>query len=148
MKPKRTFFAPFALLAVLAAFLIAVPALAQQGPPPFPHSPDAKLECVACHATGVGGSPKFPADHAGRTNESCKGCHQPTQKPVASGTPGAGGAPNIPHPLQGRDDCLACHQSGTGGAPKLAITAYSRGLRCRRTTVTRPRAGAAYRASR
>jgi hypothetical protein len=119
MKPKRIFIAPFAILAVLAAFLIVVPALAQQGPPPYPHSPDAKLDCVACHATGVGGAPKFPADHAGRTNDICKGCHQPAQKPAVSGTPGAGGPPNIPHPLQGRDDCLACHATGTGGAPKF-----------------------------
>ena len=26
--------------------------------------------------------------------------------------------PRIPHPLEGRDDCLACHGTGLGGAPK------------------------------
>ncbi|MBI5876585.1 MAG: cytochrome c3 family protein [Chloroflexi bacterium] len=120
MNPKRRFLAPYVIIGVLMAFLIAVPVLAQQGPPPFPHSPDAKLDCVACHSTGVAGSPKFPTDHAGRTNEVCKGCHQAA--PKASGTPSgpaASSAPKIPHPLQGRDNCLTCHATGTAGAPKM-----------------------------
>lgn len=27
--------------------------------------------------------------------------------------------PPIPHPLEGRDNCLACHEQGSGGAPKI-----------------------------
>src|SRR5574341_1209809 len=29
------------------------------------------------------------------------------------------GPPDIPHPLEGRDQCLACHQTGAAGAPKI-----------------------------
>jgi hypothetical protein len=33
--------------------------------------------CLMCHETGVGGAPQYPAEHAGRTNETCTGCHEP-----------------------------------------------------------------------
>lgn len=49
----------------------------------------------------------MPADHAGRTSESCRQCH------VASGiapTP----VPPIPHSLEGREACLMCHVAGIG----------------------------------
>ncbi|MDE3089832.1 MAG: NapC/NirT family cytochrome c [Chloroflexota bacterium] len=32
--------------------------------------------CVACHSSGVGGAPKFPATHASFTDDLCKTCHQ------------------------------------------------------------------------
>jgi len=28
--------------------------------------------------------------------------------------------PPVPHSPEGRDDCLACHQTGVGGAPRVA----------------------------
>lgn len=34
--------------------------------------------CIKCHTKGVIGAAKVPADHAGRTSETCKGCHKPT----------------------------------------------------------------------
>jgi hypothetical protein len=31
---------------------------------------------VACHKDGVGGAPKFPANHASYTDAMCAGCHK------------------------------------------------------------------------
>ena len=122
------------IIVLLALFFIAtsVPAAAQQKtPPPIPHSLDGRADCTICHATGVGGAPKFPADHTGRTNQMCAACHQPgATKPATQPTgaapsaqptakPAAGGIPKIPHPLQNRENCLACHQAGIDGAPKV-----------------------------
>jgi hypothetical protein len=126
-------------LVILAAVILlspGVPARAQQGPRPIPHSLEGRQDCVVCHATGVGGAPKYPADHTGRTNEMCQLCHKPGPAktgatvvpttapggatPSAQPTkPAAGGIPTIPHTLQNRENCLACHQTGGGGAPKV-----------------------------
>ncbi|MBI5300746.1 MAG: ammonia-forming cytochrome c nitrite reductase subunit c552 [Chloroflexi bacterium] len=120
------------ILVLLIVLLPSTPTRAQVGtPPPIPHSLEGRNDCAICHATGVGGAPKFPADHTGRTNEMCQVCHKPgTARPPTtppSGTPGAqpvtkpaaGTPPKIPHPLQNRDNCLACHQTGIGGSPKV-----------------------------
>ena len=103
------------------------------GPPAIPHSLDGRDNCLACHATG--GIKPYPADHEGRTVDQCQMCHQPasdaapaaTEAP-ASATPVATavqeatpeptattaaqestGIPGVPHPLEGRDDCVLCH---------------------------------------
>ncbi|MBF8267201.1 MAG: hypothetical protein HW388_709 [Dehalococcoidia bacterium] len=44
------------------------------GPPPIPHSLEGRSECTLCH--GAGGFRPFPADHAGRTSETCLACHK------------------------------------------------------------------------
>ncbi|MBI5032428.1 MAG: cytochrome c3 family protein [Chloroflexi bacterium] len=124
------------VLIALVAIALLVPSVSVDaqsgGPPSIPHSLEGRGDCVTCHATGLAGAPKSPADHTGRTNEMCQMCHKPgpasssassTRAPVA-GTPqptkpAAGGPPKIPHPLQNRENCLACHQSGIGGAPKV-----------------------------
>jgi len=133
------------ILAILVLLLPGVAVRAQQGPPPIPHSLEGRQDCVVCHVTGGGGAPKYPADHTGRTSAMCPACHQPapakpgvtvapttaapTAQPTARPTTAApaaqpttrptGGIPPIPHPLQNRDNCLACHQTGIGGAPKV-----------------------------
>lgn len=119
------------ILALLIVFWPGLPVDAQKAPPTVPHPLDGRDNCNICHATGVGGAPKFPADHTGRTNDMCKACHQPGPvkpattapagtTPAAPGTkPAAGGIPIIPHPLQNRENCLACHQTGVGGATKV-----------------------------
>ncbi len=143
MKNSLKFIGFLFMLAVAVLMLSSVPVRAQQGPPPIPHSLEGRDNCIVCHSTGVGGAPKFPADHTGRTNEMCKACHQPgpaksaatvaptkaaTVQPTAASTgttpaaqpttKPAGGIPRIPHPLQNRENCLACHATGVGGAPK------------------------------
>lgn len=75
---------------------------------------------MACHETGVAGAPQFPADHAGRTSDVCLSCHVPAT---------ADTAPPIPHTLEGREDCTACHAPGPAGgqeeeaeaAPELLV---------------------------
>ncbi len=34
--------------------------------------------CIKCHTKGIANAAKLPADHAGRTGDTCKGCHRPT----------------------------------------------------------------------
>ncbi len=91
-------------IALLSALLVAastaygLPALQI---PEIPHPAEGFETCLDCHAEDQ--MAPFPADHAGRTNETCLACHQ-----VAATMP----APNVPHPLEGREDCLLCHDFG------------------------------------
>jgi hypothetical protein len=32
--------------------------------------------CFSCHSTGANDTPKYPANHAGRTNDMCAACHK------------------------------------------------------------------------
>ncbi len=84
--------------------------------PPVPHSVQDFPDCVACHATGVGGTPKMPADHAGETKDTCLECHQttPTPQPYV-----AGGPRPVPHQIYAGEPCLACHAEGLAGAPRV-----------------------------
>jgi hypothetical protein len=75
------------------------PTLAQ---PPIPHPLEGRDNCLACHATGVGGAPHIPENHTGRTNDMCRLCHQ---QAAAATEP----APFIPHTLEGRENCIECH---------------------------------------
>ena len=85
--------------------------------PQVPHLLEGRTDCRACHATGVGGAPQFPADHADRANAGCQVCH--ALSPVAD-TPVAGVvAPQVPHPLESRPDCRACHATGASGATQF-----------------------------
>lgn len=54
----------------------APPAPAPVTPPKVPHTLEGRSTCLACHETGIGEATKIPADHAGRSNEICLGCHQ------------------------------------------------------------------------
>lgn len=101
--------------------------------PPIPHTLEGRSDCIACHGTGLAGAPRFPPDHAGRTNDMCQGCHKPgpvraaspsatpLPRQTAAATPASttSAIPRIPHPLQGRDNCLTCHATGLGGSPKI-----------------------------
>lgn len=128
----------FVVLAGILLFTLWPQWIAQARPPlqpPIPHSLEGRADCLSCHATGLAGAPRVPPDHAGRTNEMCRVCHQtaptaratptatPTGKPAAASTSQPqktitpSGAPRIPHGLQGRDNCLACHATGVGGSP-------------------------------
>jgi hypothetical protein len=77
--------------------------------PPVPHSTQGREDCVACH--GAGQVKPFPADHAGRTSDTCLGCHQ-VQAGAATAVPAAGAIPPVPHSTEGREDCVACHYTG------------------------------------
>lgn len=87
-------------------------AVAAGGPPTIPHSLVGRENCLACHQDGIGGATKVPADHSGRTNETCQGCHLAGQEPAEpTATPQT---EPIPTPLvypkaAGVNTCLDCH---------------------------------------
>jgi hypothetical protein len=135
-----------ALVALVAVFLIPALTAAQATPPAIPHSLEGRDACLACHETGIAGAPQIPADHSGRTNDMCRGCHQPASATEAvsatvsataeasatvtvEATPTAAG---IPHPLAGHEDCLQCHTSPeatavpAGGPPAIPHTLVGR----------------------
>jgi hypothetical protein len=61
----------------------------------FPHPLVDHEDCRSCH--GIEGQQSIPADHKGRTNDTCQVCHT------------AAPAPAIPHPIEGHGSCLTCH---------------------------------------
>lgn len=112
------------------------------GPPVIPH-PVANVRtyggavCLTCHADG-GYVPKFEAyapvtPHPDLLN--CRQCHNPalteglfdesTFEPMASPDLNQralpGGPPAIPHSLQMRENCLACH-AGPGAVAEIRTT--------------------------
>jgi hypothetical protein len=90
------------------------------GPPGVPHPLEGRAECLGCHASGVAGFPQVPADHAGRTDDTCVLCHKPAAPAEGTPTP-TKAAPSIPHTLRGRGDCLLCHAKGIASAPAVPL---------------------------
>lgn len=45
---------------------------------PIPHGTTSWQNCLLCHGEGIARAAKVPADHAGRTNETCQLCHKPS----------------------------------------------------------------------
>ncbi len=72
--------------------------------PGIPHPIDGREDCLSCHDSGASGIPQIPESHADYDNDVCQGCH------AEAGAEAAGGAPAIPHELEGREDCTACHR--------------------------------------
>jgi cytochrome b subunit of formate dehydrogenase len=77
----------------------------------IPHDVVGKEQCDTCHGTGT--IKPYPADHAGRTNDSCQACHKPgpTSTPAPAGQ-ASSGPKDIPHPIVGREKCEMCHAAG------------------------------------
>lgn len=110
-------------------------------PKPIPHALAGKQACNACHAPDSSIKPA-PADHAGRAENTCTACHQPagegTTTPAATftaaattavtstaGTALAGsatpaGPKPIPHSLEGKQECNACHAPDSSIKPAPA----------------------------
>jgi nitrate/TMAO reductase-like tetraheme cytochrome c subunit len=96
----------------------------QTGQGPFiPHELEGRDDCLLCH--DLGGAKPFPDNHEGRTTETCTLCHQvaapagdeeaeppPTESEETAEPAEAEGPTSIPHELEGRDDCLLCHDLG------------------------------------
>lgn len=89
---------------------VLIVAHAASAQPPIPHSVEGRSDCLACHEDGIGDASAVPADHEGRTNPTCTGCHTPPEEEAAMQPP------VIPHTLVGRSDCVFCHESGVGDA--------------------------------
>ena len=43
------------------------------------HTLEGRDDCLMCHETGVGEAGIIPADHSGRTNDTCITCHKPVE---------------------------------------------------------------------
>jgi hypothetical protein len=82
------------------------------GIPAVPHPKEGQEDCLVCHAEGA--MKPFPEDHSFQTNEFCLNCHQINVAAVDTAEPGeaASAIPVIPHPVEGRGDCLVCHDLG------------------------------------
>ena len=96
------------------------PAQPAGSPPVIPHAVEGRQQCDMCHA-GPGSLQPNPADHTGRTNDTCQVCHKPAgaATPVgetgSTATPAGTGGPNpIPHSIAGPtyQDCTVCHGAG------------------------------------
>jgi hypothetical protein len=109
--------APTATPTLPPAATVTAPDAATPGVVSIPHTLEGRSDCLLCH--GAEGIRPYPSDHEGRTNATCTACHQPeAAEPestatvaVATAMPGLGVAAAIPHPLEGRADCLLCHSS-------------------------------------
>lgn len=90
--------------------------------PQVPHPVEQGADCLSCH--GPQGFKPLPESHLGRSSEVCQLCHQVSQLlPASTPTPSAAVTPPtptpetsgpaipsvVPHPLEGRSDCLMCH---------------------------------------
>jgi len=140
------------ILLVFASLVARAEPPGQGGPPQIPHPKEGHTNCLSCHEKGVNGAPKFPPDHAGRTNEMCLGCHQFKQPSTTTGgaTPAPTTAqatptlvppiviptriPYVPAPA-GQNTCVDCHLA-QGGQSADIVKQYqssihaARGVRC------------------
>lgn len=125
------------------------------GSPPFiPHNVETSFsndppDCLSCHESG-GFSPehgKFIPVTPHPDKEACNQCHVPVRdtslfkesgwqsiNPPALGRSALGGSPPpIPHSLQMREDCIACH-TGPGSVVEIRVEHSARG-NCRQCHV-------------
>jgi mono/diheme cytochrome c family protein len=75
---------------------------------------EGREECFTCHAIGAVDAPPVPADHE-EDVALCTTCHAVWLAPAIA----AAAAPAIPHEVEGRGDCLVCHNLGTADAPRV-----------------------------
>jgi nitrate reductase (cytochrome), electron transfer subunit len=126
-------------------------------PPVIPHKVDPafsgnETDCLSCHAKG-GYSPEFGkfipvTPHP--ENVLCYQCHVPVvtdklfvgtnwqsiEPPRLGRSALAGSPPTIPHSLQMRENCLACH-TGPGAVAEIRVSHADRG-NCRQCHVPAP----------
>ena len=116
------------MMAMLVIALLIPVTITAESPPLIPHTLEGRSACLACHQTGVAGAPHIPADHAGRTNDMCRLCHQPaaaaeaaTPTPAAP-APAPGLVPTpIAHPTSvGVNSCYDCHNQRGGRLADIA----------------------------
>lgn len=53
------------------------PAKPAAGPPAIPHPVAGREQCATCHTVGGPAPMGLPADHQGRTADTCQACHKP-----------------------------------------------------------------------
>lgn len=133
-------------------------------PNPVPHPITADTNCLTCH--GPTGVIPAPESHASFDITMCTQCHQApaTEQPAPASVPPtpeaavtaqpteqptAGGLPAIPHPVEGREDCVLCHgENGVkpfpadhaGRTSDLCQTCHTAGQPAAQSTETAPTA--------
>jgi hypothetical protein len=89
------------------------------GPPAVPHPLEGREDCMMCHAAG--GMMPVPADHSGRTNDTCTMCHTAPAPGAKAATPGGAAKQSaVPHSIDGSSNCLMCHEPGSDLEPAPA----------------------------
>ncbi len=93
-------------------------------PPDIPHALEGRDDCLVCHAVDSAVKPA-PANHTGRTNDTCRACHKPaapsTPTPTATPTPEVASVSFQKDVLPVfKSKCSACHGSIKG----LALTSF------------------------
>lgn len=136
---KRILQSIIALLTILVVALVwsnaAMPAQADSpaqapgGAPRIPHPLQGRDNCLACHGSGIGGAPVLNSNHAGRTNEMCRGCHQPAQ----TEEPPQVVPTMVPHvsPVAGQNSCIDCHTK-LGGASVKTVSDFQSSIHAER----------------
>ena len=100
--------------------LLPEPAIRSADAPAIPHEIEGREECLMCHKLGIGSAPRIPDNHDGLPVDVCQTCHlSGPGGPPAEETPPAIEASQVPHPIEGRADCRACHETGVAGAPQF-----------------------------
>ena len=109
-------------VALALAIVLILPLTISAAPleqPKIPHTLDGRSACTGCHtvgAAGVGapGGTGLPADHQGRTDAICQGCHQAAA---------ASAAPAQPSPKPEAKPEAAPKPAAPAAAPAAAPTA-------------------------
>ena len=108
------------VLITLLLFATSAYSLPSLQMPAVPHPIEGREDCLICH--DIGQIQPFPADHEGRANDTCLACHEAAEageeeSAESTATPSmsaeeTGEMQPVPHPIEGREDCLACHDIG------------------------------------
>jgi hypothetical protein len=101
--------------------LLPQPALPAVAPPGIPHDLMGREDCLMCHKMGIAFASRIPDNHTGLTVGLCQTCHLPMlAAPPPEEPREAGVMPSqVPHPIEGREDCRLCHETGVGGATQF-----------------------------
>lgn len=84
------------------------------GPPKIPHTLEGRSDCLMCH--GPGGLKPFPSNHAGRTKDICRSCHQTAQSGgTGQATSGSGAQNPSPSTIPGSSESGALPTTEKGG---------------------------------
>ena len=109
LTPRRLGF----ILIVLAIALFVPNFIAAQSKhPPIPHPVEGFEDCLSCHQEGTAGAPQIPDHHTGIKNNICTVCHKSNVQ--TESMPGL--TLQVPHAIEGYENCLECHRQG-GSAP-------------------------------
>jgi len=101
--------------------LLPQPAPPVVAPPDIPHDLVGREDCLMCHKMGIAYASRIPENHIGLPVDLCQTCHQPgLAVALPEETQEAGVMPSqVTHPIEGRDDCRLCHETGVGGATQF-----------------------------